>query len=76
VLFTVTNGALVIPEAAAFTRIEIRNASGRMLRRLPGGRAEVRWDLTDARGSKVGSGLYFLRLSGAGEARAARVLID
>jgi hypothetical protein len=75
-LFAVKNGEVVIPEASAFDRIEIRNAAGKAVRTLPAGRATVRWDLTDARGTKVGPGLYFLRLTGATASETARVLVD
>jgi hypothetical protein len=75
-LFTVRGGELLLPGTAAFTRAEIRDASGRMVRALPVTGSSLRWDLSDARGAKVRPGLYFLRLTGAGGAPFdARVMV-
>jgi hypothetical protein len=52
--------------------IEVLAADGRVVRTIPAGRSgtgerAVEWDRTDAAGKRVASGVYFLRMRGAGE---------
>jgi hypothetical protein len=74
-LFEVRSGALTIPGTAEFTRMEIRDASGRQVRALPLSGATARWDLTGADGVKVRPGLYFFRLTGSGTPLDGRVMV-
>ena len=51
----------------AYMNLAIYDVLGRKIRTLvsgmqPPGYAEVRWNGTDARGNKVGSGIYFYRI--------------
>jgi hypothetical protein len=39
------------------------------------GRFETRWDLRDAKGSRVAPGTYFVRLEGAGSSVNERVVV-
>jgi hypothetical protein len=41
----------------------------------PAGATAVAWSGTDASGAPVRSGLYFVRLDGAGERRLARIAV-
>lgn len=75
-LYAVKGGGLLIPGSASLERVEIRDVSGRLLRALQGGPSEIRWDLSDAKGARVSSGLYFLRLIDGQADRVARVRVD
>ena len=59
------------------TRVAIHDVTGREVRRLEAGAgtAGVSWDGTDASGRSVETGLYFARLSGAGEQAMTRVVV-
>lgn len=67
-------------QAAGPTRLDIVDASGRSLIRLmdgvlsPGDQV-VRWDGSDARGSRLSNGLYFVRLSHGNNTRSAKVVL-
>jgi hypothetical protein len=74
-VFTVKGGALVIPRAEGFARVDIRDPAGRMIRSLPLGAEGLRWDLTDSQGAKVRPGLYLLQLTGESGSFSARALI-
>lgn len=54
--------------------IEIFDASGRLVRRLPVRGGNVTWDGLDERGAEAASSVYFLRLSGAPGDASARVV--
>lgn len=47
----------------------------RLERRLPGGAAEFTWDGRDDAGQRVATGVYFVRVAGAGWSRRVRLLI-
>lgn len=61
-------------------RLEVYDLAGRFVRSLvagrqPAGERTLRWDGRDARGRRVASGIYLLRLSTAGEERSARLVL-
>jgi hypothetical protein len=56
-----------------FSSLEIREVSGRVVRRLSVGAQGSHWDLRDSGGERVGSGLYFLRWSGPADHRSGGV---
>jgi hypothetical protein len=74
-LFTVRAGVLTLPGLQGFSRVDIRDPAGRMIRSLPLGAEGLRWDLTDSRGAKVRPGLYLLQLTGEAGSFNARALI-
>jgi flagellar hook assembly protein FlgD len=41
----------------------------------PQGTHDARWDGTDARGTRVGSGVYFYRLTAAGETHTRKMVL-
>src|SRR5205085_12211160 len=61
--------------------LAIYDLSGRCVRRLldqdalPPGAHEVVWDGRDAAGRRLGSGIYFAQLTGAGETSQRRIVI-
>ncbi|MDM7916163.1 MAG: M1 family aminopeptidase, partial [Candidatus Eisenbacteria bacterium] len=61
------------------TRVEVFDVAGRRVREVEtvtaAGPQIVRWDGEDSRGGAVASGVYFVRVSGPGGAREARVVI-
>jgi hypothetical protein len=66
--------------AGGLTRVQFVDAAGRLVRRLPetwrpAGTQVLAWDGRDDSGSPVRSGMYFARLTAAGEMRNARVMI-
>jgi hypothetical protein len=66
---------------AGVARLDVYDVSGRRVRTVddrmqPAGAHAVDWDLADEKGARVGSGLYFARLSVAGEpAHTQRVTV-
>jgi hypothetical protein len=65
---------------AGGVRLEVFDLSGRRVTTLATGefqpgRFSVRWDGTDERGSHAGAGLYFVRLTTAGESQMTRLAI-
>jgi hypothetical protein len=64
----------------ARVRITIHNVAGRLVRGLleadtPAGNHQVVWDGRDANGRSADSGIYFCRLSAAGESRVRQILL-
>jgi hypothetical protein len=60
--------------------VELFDVSGRRLRtlvdaELPAGRHDIVWDGADARGRRVGAGVYFYRLHAAGVDRTRRIVV-
>jgi hypothetical protein len=55
-------------------RVQVLDAAGRRVRDLPTSGGEVRWDAHDARGSRVGPGVYFVRYTGAAGTTTRRVV--
>ena len=58
----------------------VYDAGGRVVRKLnasgaAGGERSITWDALDARGVRVSSGVYFIRLASAPEADAVRVTL-
>jgi hypothetical protein len=74
-LFTVRGGEWILPGTAEFSRMEIRDASGRTVRALPLSGSSARWDLTGANGARVQPGLYFFRLTGSAAPLDGRVMV-
>jgi len=67
------------PGAGAPLRAYVVNVRGVRVRTLldgppPGDRFTLRWDGTDARGVRAGSGIYWIVVEGGGERRALRVV--
>lgn len=67
-------------DAALRVGVAVYDLSGRRVRTLAAdrmlqGHAELTWDCRDDRGARVGSGMYFARLTGAAHALVARVPI-
>ena len=65
---------------AASARVNIYDASGRLVRTVaegsyPAGYNAVIWDGTDARGTRVATGIYFLRSENAGERRTMKLAV-
>ena len=61
-------------------RLEIFDVQGRLVRTLVNGVAspgthETAWDGRDNRGAGVGSGVYFVRLAGAGEVTTRKIVL-
>jgi hypothetical protein len=61
-------------------RLAVYDATGRLVKELAGGLQNAgmptaNWDGTDAAGGAVSSALYFIRLTGAGASRTARVTV-
>ncbi len=59
-------------------RLVVYDLAGRRVKTLTDGRAlqgrqEIRWDGRDGQGTRVATGMYFARLTGAGAARVLRV---
>lgn len=75
----IRNGALIIPDAGNYERVDIREAAGKTVRTFRGGGFEqgsiLRWDLKDRRGEKVPPGLYFVKLTGPAGIRTGSVTI-
>jgi len=70
----------VVLPAAGNVSVRILDATGRSIRELghewmPAGTRELRWDGTNAHGSAVQAGLYFVQLRTHDEARSARLLL-
>lgn len=69
----------VLDSAAPITpRLVLYDLAGRRVKTLTDGRAlqgrqEIRWDGHDGQGTRVATGMYFARLTGAGAARVLRV---
>jgi hypothetical protein len=60
--------------------LAVYSVSGRLVRRLaggstPAGRRTFSWDCRDETGSRVASGIYFVRLSAAGRSHVRRVAV-
>lgn len=60
--------------------LELFDIAGRQVRTLrqghvDAGPTETRWDLKDDEGHSVANGVYFARLSGAGDVRVARMVV-
>lgn len=55
-------------------RVQVLDAAGRRVRDLPTSGGEVLWDGYDARGARVGPGVYFVRYTGAAGTTARRVV--
>ncbi len=58
----------------------VHDVTGRLIRHLEAGsrsagRHATRWDGTDARGHKLPSGVYFVRLNAGGETTSRRVTL-
>ena len=53
-----------------------RRVAGILDRRLAAGTHQVHWDGTDASGTRVGAGVYFLRLTTDRATASARVVVD
>lgn len=72
--------ALRLPDALAGTRgsLVVHDVTGRRMRTLFDGALpatlDPTWDGRDARGRSVAAGVYFLRLTAAGEERVARIV--
>jgi hypothetical protein len=64
-VYGVRGGALHLNGTGEFSRLEIRDFSGRLVRALALSGRDARWDLTAQNGEKVPAGLYFFKLSGA-----------
>ena len=67
------------PGGGAPVRAYVVNVRGERVRSLldgppPGDRFTLRWDGTDARGARAGSGVYWIVVEGGGERRALRVV--
>ena len=67
-------------EHDASVQLAVYDVSGRRVRTLfaggrPAGWHSATWDGTDANGSRVASGVYFLRLMSGGEARVRRFVV-
>jgi hypothetical protein len=65
---------------AGDVRLEVFDLSGRRVTTLAAGaygagRYHVRWDGQDDRGGRAGAGLYFVRLTGAGDVMSTRLAI-
>jgi hypothetical protein len=65
--------------SAGHVRIEVHDASGRLVRRLvsevrSGGRQSASWDGTDDSGRSVAAGVYFARIQSAGQSRSVRMM--
>jgi hypothetical protein len=68
-----------IPEAAD-AEVAIYDATGRrvatlLAERVATGERSVVWDRTDARGSRVGPGIYFARLSALGREATTKLVV-
>lgn len=66
--------------AAAAVCLDVGSVDGRRVRRLLSGRIEAGrhrlvWDRTDERGRVCGPGIYYCRLTAAGTARAAKLVL-
>ncbi len=74
----IRQGRLVVSGTAGYDRMEIRDASARMIRSVVVTGTEVRWDLTAGDGARVPAGLYFIRLTGTSSIPpyTARFLVD
>ncbi len=74
-------GAVFLVRAAGSgeTRVTLYDVAGRRVRGFPAvsgtGFHEVRWDGSDDHGSRLASGLYFLRITGPGGSGTTRVAI-
>jgi flagellar hook assembly protein FlgD len=60
--------------------LSVYSVDGRLVRTLVSGqvgpgRVDVTWDGTDERGRRVGSGLYFVKLSAGEEVRRGKLVV-
>ena len=66
--------------SASDVNLSVYDAAGTLITRLasgayPDGTHEVRWNGTDARGTRVGSGVYFYRLTAGGETLTRKMVL-
>jgi hypothetical protein len=74
--FSVPLQGSILTGLSSGTRIEIRDASGNLVRSLILGDESSTWDLADSQGIRVPPGMYFLRaLSGTTAYRMGRTLV-
>jgi flagellar hook assembly protein FlgD len=69
-----------VPRSGGWHALDVYDAAGRSIRRLfsgtrPAGDYEMEWDGRDARGARVASGVYFVRVSPNGATPVARKLV-
>ncbi len=71
--FTLNNHGLTLLDIAAFKEAGITDVFGREVRVMPVNGNDFHWDFTDAKGTRVTKGLYFVRLKGNGFSQTFRV---
>lgn len=71
------SGVLTLREIPAGARIKIMTAAGRVVREFSGtDQPAIQWDGVDARGERVKSGVYTVRIENNGEDRRFRILVE
>jgi hypothetical protein len=58
-----------------YTRVQIADISGKLLRELPINSQRVIWDMTDRNGQQVSQGIYLVRILGSGRPMEHKVMI-
>jgi|GEM_PF-1376043 len=75
--FGIDGGVTALTGLAKGSDVEIRNVGGLLVRTLKMGEQSLVWDRRDARGTKVPTGLYFVRaLQDGVQYRSGRILVD
>lgn len=72
VSFSIEGQGEILNGLAGFTRLEVRDVFGRLVRSFAIGEENLVWDRKDARGARAQPGVYFLRMTGPGAEKIAR----
>lgn len=76
ITFTVDGEGTLFSDLRSFSRLEIVDVFGRLIRRFPvEDDKDLRWDLSDSQGRHVLPGLYFFRAKGAAGESTAKILV-
>ncbi len=76
IAFTVDGEGTLFSDLRPYSRLEICDVFGRLIRRFPLTEdKDLRWDLSDTQGRHVLPGLYFIRAQGNGGERIAKILV-
>jgi hypothetical protein len=75
VSFSIEGQGLILTGLEGFSRVEIRDVFGRLVRSFAIGAENLVWDHKDARGGWAQPGVYFFRMIGPGSEKIARSML-